>query len=193
MLRAVEAQGKDAERTKVEELPFALLLTFGDTAIGQEFLQRLIRHGSHNKLPVQQERGHRLYPHPVGALPVRIHNVFERSLFEDLSSLLYGQTQRTGKGQEFRALSDVPAFGKISPEHGIVIRLASALGLGPFAKLLSEPAVVGLVSGAKGQPFLSRRQQQSSLYAFQVDTTFEKLLQCHSLFRGLGMKGKGHP
>jgi len=129
----------------------------------------------------------------VGALPVRIHKVFERSFFKDLPSFLYGQTQGTGKSQEFRELSDIPVFSKISAEHGIVIRLASALGLSPFAKLLCEPAVVSLVSVAEGQPFLSGHPHQAGHYAFQVDTTFEKLLQSHSRFRDLRMKGEGDP
>ena len=72
--------------------------------------------------------------------------------------------------------------------------LAPRLGIGPFAQLLGQAAVVGVGTVAIGQIFFVHQAFHAGIHAIQIDAPArEQVFQAAAFLGRFGMQGKMHP
>src|SRR5947199_5455597 len=74
--------------------------------------------------------------------PIGVDRVLEPALGQDLAGFLRSQPDRLRDVDQYVAIADIASLDKIRPVQFVVKRLGARLGIGPFAEVLGQPAVV---------------------------------------------------
>jgi hypothetical protein len=156
--------------------------------------QVLVALGAHQAAAVGDEGWHGRDPHGPGALPVLIHSGLEAAFFQSVLCFLGIATDGFYDPQQHRQTGDIPSFGEICPENGMVKRLPKAALFGPFAQFLSPAAVIGHRALAEGQTKLVGGLFEVGQHLRYVDgPPGKKILKGAALLRCFRVKGKRRP
>src|SRR6516165_6070184 len=161
--------------------------------LGARFVEQLLKDlvglGADNAIACSHKRRHAGDAVLVRLSPIGIDGIFKTALGQHGTRLLRGQSDRRRELHQYLKVADVARVDEIGLVQGVVEGLTTGLGVGPFAELLSEPAVVGVRPPAVGQPFGVHQPLHAGIHRLGIDVSPRIKLRHRAAFhRGLGME-----
>ena len=111
---------------------------------------------------------------PPRLLPVLIHQVPERSLDQNRSSLIFRKPDTLRNVHEHFDIADVSTFHKIGTIKRLMHAFKPGLRVRPFCELLRKPAVVGVRPPFVREPLHIHEAFHSSMHSLEVEATAGK-------------------
>ncbi len=127
-------------------------------------------------------------------LPIHIDGIFESAVLEYRPRFLHGQPHRLRDLQKHFLVGEVTAFDKIGFVESGVNLLEPRLRIGPFRKLLRQPAVIRVRAPVIRKMFGVHQPFHPRVHGVQIEAAArKKILQRKTLGRRVRMKRKVDP